>query len=91
MRPVEYLKIEDEGIRPGMKTKRLTVRSRRTSFILGWIQWYGPWRQYAFFPAGGCIFNPDCMMEISDRCKSETSLHRKKKVKSNASRISAPA
>ncbi len=34
--------------------------------ILGYIKWYGPWRQYCLFPLENIIFNMDCMRYIID-------------------------
>jgi hypothetical protein len=31
---------------------------------LGIIKWFGRWRQYAFFPEDGTIFNTGCMRTI---------------------------
>ncbi len=37
--------------------------------ILGYIEWYGAWRQYCFYPKGDTIFNMDCMQYIIDYIK----------------------
>ena len=79
MRPVEYLTIIDLGTRRGKKTKWLEVRSSRTQRLLGAIRWYGPWRQYTFYPTGETIFNHGCLRVIADRCEAETKLQRAKK------------
>ena len=46
------------------KTKVIGVWSKRSSDRLGIIKWYGPWRQYAFFPETGTIFNVECLNDI---------------------------
>jgi len=33
---------------------------------LGQIKWYGPWRQYCFFPESYCVFNVSCLDDIKD-------------------------
>jgi hypothetical protein len=33
-------------------------------FKLGIIKWYPRWRQYAFFPEAGTIFNTECINDI---------------------------
>lgn len=38
--------------------------SSRYGDPLGVIKWFGRWRQYAFFPEEGTIFNTDCMQTI---------------------------
>jgi hypothetical protein len=34
--------------------------------ILGHIKWYGPWRQYCFWPSPQTIFNPACLQDIRE-------------------------
>ena len=46
------------------KTYVVVVRSRRTGFALGKIQWWGAWRQYVFAPAYDTVFNVGCMDDI---------------------------
>ena len=48
------------------KTDHYSVINKRSDDILGWIKWYGPWRQYCFFPLHCTIFNRDCMQYIID-------------------------
>lgn len=52
---------------PSKKTKIVDVISINHGNILGSIRWYGQWRQYAFYPNEGTIWNRDCMQEIQDR------------------------
>ena len=47
----------------GAKTRTVEVWSVHGA-ILGTIKWFGRWRQYAFFPADGTIFNPECLRDI---------------------------
>lgn len=49
------------------KTRRVEVISKRHESLLGMIKWYGPWRQYSFFPEDGCIFNKECMYHICNQ------------------------
>jgi hypothetical protein len=44
------------------------VESRRHGDTLGVIKWYGPWRQYCFYPEPGCVFNSDCLRDIAGFC-----------------------
>lgn len=62
MRDSTYMNIrqsDDTG-----KTKVWFITSMRSGDALGWIKWYGMWRQYCFFPADGCIFNKGCLADI---------------------------
>lgn len=47
------------------KTKMFTVYSKSGNDVLGWIQWYGPWRQYNFYPAPDCGFNSGCLAGLA--------------------------
>lgn len=75
-KPVDHLTFTYLGIRPKKKTGAWEVRSARTGMRLGNIKWYGPWRQYAFFPDQLTIWNPDCLRALADRCEEETKAHR---------------
>ena len=46
------------------KTSVYSVVNLTTETSLGSIKWYGPWRQYCFFPIPHNIFNKDCMQYI---------------------------
>lgn len=36
----------------------------RDHTLLGYIKWFERWRQYAFFPESGMVFNSDCLFTI---------------------------
>jgi len=51
------------------KTKVVEVISKPRAgsivrFKLGTIKWYSRWRQYAFFPESGTLFNVECLEDI---------------------------
>jgi len=46
------------------KTEVYDVLSKHHGSILGHIKWYGPWRQYCFFPSPNCVFNVGCLNDI---------------------------
>lgn len=56
---IEFILIDQKP-----KTKVFGVRNKKSTDILGWIKWYGAWRQYCFFPTKETIFNKDCMEYI---------------------------
>ena len=33
--------------------------------LLGYVQWYGAWRQYSFMPTSGAVFNRGCLADIT--------------------------
>ena len=45
------------------KTRIYCVYTKRGD-ILGFIKWYGPWRQYTFHPSADTIFNKGCLFDI---------------------------
>ena len=61
---MEFDKIGDTG-----KTEIWNVHAKRTGFVLGKIKWYGPWRQYCFFPSPNSVFNSGCMTDIQNAIK----------------------
>jgi len=46
------------------KTNVIAVKSKLHYFKLGIIKWYPGWRQYAFFPEAGTVFNVECLNDI---------------------------
>jgi len=46
------------------KTKYFECINNKSSNRLGIIKWYGPWRQYCFFPEPGTIFSKGCLFDI---------------------------
>lgn len=60
------------------KTGIWNIISKSSGFLLGRIKWYGPWRQYCFFPSPQCVFNTGCMADITAFIK-ELMAERKKK------------
>jgi len=60
------------------KTDIYSVDARSSGSSLGRIQWYGPWRQYCFFPALDCVFNNMCLKDIAEFCSEVTAQHRAK-------------
>ena len=46
------------------KTKVIGVYSKKEFEVLGEIKWFGRWRQYAFFPEPGTVYNVECLNDI---------------------------
>jgi hypothetical protein len=46
------------------KTKVIGVWSKNHPVMLGIIKWFGRWRQYAFFPDNGTVYNVECLNDI---------------------------
>lgn len=64
-RTSEYL-IFDRTDVPRRKTPIITVISKGGGYALGYIKWFGRWRQFCFFPRHHTIFNRQCMQDIQD-------------------------
>jgi len=72
LRPAEY-KAQDRRtkymtfrlIDKKPKTTEWCVENNKSGGTLGFIEWYGPWRQYVFTPLEECVFNNDCLSEIA--------------------------
>jgi len=62
----EYLEFQDVIDGRERKTERIHVVSKSHGVILGDISWYGPWRQYVFFPDDDTLFNRACLRDIAD-------------------------
>ena len=58
---MEFDKIGDTG-----KTEVWNIISKSSYFNLGMIKWYGPWRQYCFFPARYSVWSVDCLENIRE-------------------------
>lgn len=61
------------------KTKVVGVYSKRNDDVLGEIKWFGRWRQYAFFPEPGTIFNVECLNDIQNYIKGMMDERRRKR------------
>ena len=49
----------------GKKTRIFQILTKdEVAFVLGYIKWYGPWRQYTFQPEGGTVFEHQCLQDI---------------------------
>jgi hypothetical protein len=65
----KYLEFID-ATPPARKTSILLVRSVMHGNILGEIRWYGSWRQYAFWPRSGTIWNVECLRDVNERIEA---------------------
>lgn len=51
------------------KTEVWQCSSVRKGFVLGYVKWYGGWKQYSFFPSPGTLFNRGCLADIQNFLK----------------------
>lgn len=61
---------------PMGKTDVWNVVTKRGSDILGYVEWYAPWRKYAFNPGGYTGYEEVCLREIADFCEARTKEHK---------------
>lgn len=58
------------------KTKSWRVDGRGVGNVLGWIQWFGRWRQYAFSPNTRTVYSAGCLEDIAAFCARANHEHR---------------
>jgi len=63
-------------IAEGSKTSIWECKNNKSSAVLGRVKWYGPWRQYCFFPEpfADLVFNKGCLEDICRFIKEMTDL-----------------
>jgi hypothetical protein len=74
---LNFIDTTGEGATTPPKTQTFSVYSigRRGAF-LGVIKWYGPWRQYVFYPHASTLFNAGCLRELEYELGDLNTLHR---------------
>lgn len=55
-----YLRFEERSV-AGRRTPIIDIYSTRHGDLLGRIAWYSQWRQFAFYPEPGTVWNPACL------------------------------
>lgn len=68
---IKFVEVPFEG-----KTKRWEVQTKDTNVPLGRIQWFGPWRKYAFDPAWITHWDEECLREVADFVEARTKEHK---------------
>ena len=74
----KYMEALEMAVVEGRKTRQWQISSIRSGDFLGWVGWYGPWRQYCFYPDGGAVFNGECLLSIVKFLKEATAEHKRK-------------
>lgn len=60
----DWIKFEPQPT--STKTAVVRVVSKSQDSVLGTIRWYGPWRQYVFYPAAACLFSRGCLEDVNE-------------------------
>ena len=63
---------------PNPKTRLWRVVSKKGGDSLGRIEWYGPWRKYAFEPHESTVYEEDCLRDIAAFVEARTREHRER-------------
>lgn len=66
------------------KTNTYMVRNKDNDVMLGWIKWYGSFRQYSFFPEPETVFERTC---IGDIHRFITELMEERKIKKSNEKV----
>lgn len=65
----KYKYIQFVKLRDLPKTTEWALLARKKDVtvdeVLGSVKWYGPWRQYSFFPIPITVFNRTCLEDIA--------------------------
>lgn len=75
----KWIEFSEEAQPPKRKTKSWAVRAKGGDIKLGAVKWYGPWRQYSFFPVADTLYEKQCLRDIADFCERETKWQRLEK------------
>ena len=73
----KYLEITEVTPNTKKKTKDFHVHNSKNGSFLGWINWYPPFRKYAFTANGDTVFDSNCLDDISTFVKELMKEHQK--------------
>ncbi|GAG11755.1 unnamed protein product [marine sediment metagenome] len=60
----EYRYVHFVKVDQGPRTSVWTCRNNRSGGELGRVRWYGPWRQYCYFPVSQAVYSGGCLKDI---------------------------
>ena len=63
-----YEFIQVQKLRPmqGRKTATRLIVNKRSGDLIGELRWYGPWRQWCFFPCPDTVWSAGCVRDVLD-------------------------
>lgn len=61
-----HLRFWFHGTSDSGKTDRFTVSGKNDLNVLGWIDWYSPWRRYTYHPTNQTLYDSSCLKEIAE-------------------------
>ena len=60
----EYLTFEKTAQQPP-KTSAWECKNAKSGTVLGIVKWYGPWRQYCYFPTVQAFYSAGCLKDVA--------------------------
>ena len=74
-----YGYIEFIESKPKPKTKVWKCINRRQKDQIGTVEWYGPWRRYAYVPTICAVYTEECLDDIKNFLAQADREHKNKK------------
>jgi hypothetical protein len=65
----KYKYIHFVEIEKKKKTSVYSCRNNNSHQELGQVKWYGPWRQYCYFPTVQAVYSSGCLADIESFMK----------------------
>jgi len=73
---MKWIKTNWRGRSKSGKTDIYYVYAKDTSYLLGHIGWFAPWRKYCFTPDNATVYEQDCLRDIAKFIQEKTEQHR---------------
>ena len=61
----KWIRFDLQPNKEGAKTQIYNVMNKEYGSYLGQVKWYAAWRRYCFFPQANCVFETDCLSDIT--------------------------
>ncbi len=75
----EYLEFQFYADSDSGKTSIWAVQQKAGhGYHLGWVKWFGRWRQYCFFPEQATVYSKGCLEDIQKFIDEENTRRREK-------------
>ena len=62
----QFFTVNEIPLQPGRKTHDYALLNRRSGTCIGVVAWYGPWRQWCFFPGDESVWSDGCLSDVQD-------------------------
>ncbi len=61
------------------KTQVWEITDTKENVLLGYVEWFGRWRKYAFRPLSFTYYEQDCLRDIAEFIELQTTVRRSAK------------